>query len=441
MTTISIKWKVPVDEDVINVKAEIRRSGSDDIIETKNLQRNENFTEFNDLEQNTEYILKITFFDDADHLSFDSISARTSVLTGIIHLQVWFEEGSPDGGYGQFVNVELIGSNFTQPKGRTDQLGRIKLVNIKLPDTMIIKLTPTEDMIGIMGVRSGYIPLESDPIYIPKDDHEQTMELIMEYYEMDPEEPKGLIEGIVSYPSGGSRSGSVQYSNVTLLSVNGSVYARTRTDKFGFFDFDNVKLKRHFKVRADPPDDESERYLSVVSDLIFLDESVKRKQIGLVLGYQHDDIEYPVVEVLEYGPVGMNIDPTHVIYIRFSHSVTNQHLEGMMKLEPIMEDYNLYLSEDRKTLYMRHDGLDPGTRYNVSVSIMLEFEGVLGLNETFEWSFWTDEKLIDPDDGEENDREMSWWIPVIAIILIIVALGVFIYSRKQRREKSEEIME
>ncbi len=51
MTAISIKWKVPVDEDVINVKAEIRRSGSDDIIETKDLQRIENFTEFNDLEQ------------------------------------------------------------------------------------------------------------------------------------------------------------------------------------------------------------------------------------------------------------------------------------------------------------------------------------------------------------------------------------------------------
>ena len=263
----------------------------------------------------------------------------------------------------------------------------------------------------------------------------------MEYYEMDPEEPKGLIEGIVSYPSGGPRSGSVQYSNVTLLSVNGSIYSRTRTDKFGFFDFDNVKLKRHFKVRADPPEGESERYLSVVSDLIFLNDSVKRKQIGLVLGYEDVDMEYPVVEVLEYGPVGMNVDPTHVIYIRFSHTVTNQHLEGMIKLEPVMTDSEIYLSDDRKTLYLRHDGLDPGTRYNVSVSIMLEFEGVLGLNETFKWPFWTDEQLIDPDDGEENDREMKWWIPVAIFMIIVGAVGLYLYMRKNREDINEDYQE
>ncbi len=413
MTAISIKWKVPVDEDVINVKAEIRRSGSDDIIETKDLQRIENFTEFNDLEQSTEYIIKVIFFDDADHLSYDSISARTTVLTGIIHIQVWFEEGSPDGGYGQFVNVELIGSNFTQPKGRTDQLGRIKLVNIKLPDTLMIKLTPTEDMIGIMGVRSGYIPMESDPIRIDPDNHELTIELKMEYYELDPGAPTGMIEGIVSYPLSGPRSGSVSHNNITLLSVNGSIYSRTRTDSLGYFVFHGVKLKRYFKVQADPLKEDGDRYHSTVSDLIYLNESVMRKQIGLILGYEQGDIEQTVIDILEYGPVGMDIDHSHVIYIRFSHEITTEQLEGMIKLDPKPSCPEIYLSEDKKTLYLRHDGLQSSTRYNVSVSIMLEFKDALGLYETFKWSFWTEEQINDPHENDDEEKGINWWILVV----------------------------
>ncbi len=435
MTTISIKWKVPVDEDVINVKAEVRRSGSDDIIETKDLQRNENFTQFNDLEQNTEYIVKVTFFDDADHLSFDSISARTSVLTGIIHIQVWFEEGSPDGGYGQFVNVELIGSNFTQPKGRTDQLGRLRLINIHLPDTIRIELIPSYEMIGIMGEKSGYIPMESDPIRINPDNHELTIELIMEYYELDPGAPTGMIEGIVSYPLSGPRFGSVSHSNVTLLSVNGSVYSRTRTDSLGYFVFNGVKLKRYFKVQADPLKEDGDRYHSTISDLIYLNESVMRKQIGLILGYYQGDIEQTVIDILEYGPVGMDIDHSHVIYIRFSHEITTEQLEGMMKLDPQPSDPDIYLSEDKKTLFLRHEGLQSSTRYNVSVSIMLEFKDALGLNKTFKWSFWTEEQINDPHENDGEEKGINWWIPVVLVILILLGISFLIFLRRMTMEE------
>ncbi len=61
--------------------------------------------------------------------------------------------------------------------------------------------------------------------------------------------------------------------------------------------------------------EDGDRYHSTVSDLIYLNESVMRKQIGLILGYDQGDIEQTVIDILEYGPVGMDIDHSHVIYI------------------------------------------------------------------------------------------------------------------------------
>ncbi|RLF55254.1 MAG: hypothetical protein DRN37_09315 [Thermoplasmata archaeon] len=435
VSSISVGWAVPVDPDVTTVLISIMESGHDVILLSRNMSPSRNFTSFEGLEPDAQYFITVCFFDDAGHFSTNSTYARTLRLKGTLHIQVFYEEGTPESGFGQNLVVEVSGMNQTLLSGRTDQFGRVAILGITVPDTLVVRVDPPDELKGMIGVRSGYFGAESGGIRLDRNRTESNVTLVLEYYEFDSTGPSGMIEGVVSYPLSGPLSGCVPFANVSLVSLNRSVFGRTRTDAYGYFTFTGVQLNRYFFVLAYPPGGSDSRYTSVESSMIYLDESSSRVQIGLVLGYDAPVTEMPCVEIVEYGPLGLNVDVSNVIHVRFSHRITSVSLLNMVTTDPPLNKPDVYLSEDGKTLYVGHDDLIPGIRYNVSVSIMLEFECVRGLNDTFKWSFYTEGEnvsLSEDVDDEKGIDLLGILIPSFLVLLCIVLVIIFVLIRRNR---------
>ncbi|HHD15324.1 MAG TPA: hypothetical protein ENK47_01290, partial [Euryarchaeota archaeon] len=436
---IGISWNQSTDHDVVKVSIQAREKGTGSIKNETEIDSHQTSVIIGGLEPDHIYEMVVRFIDDANLSSISSVmDARTDFMKGTLMVNVEYEEGSIWEGAASSLRVILTGENYSQPSGKTDQFGTCTFEKLHIPDTITVTVEPPTGFEGTWGKIEGYIKIISEDIHFTENGQTEKMDLVMRYYSGNSGIRSGMISGIVSYPYEGKMKGqNVPFSRVEILHLNGTVYNETMTNGEGYFEFRNLPLSFNCRVIAYPREADGDRYLENSTGILSLSQDNFQLTVGIVLKYNPPEENPEYVKVLAYGPTGKITDNNAEIYIEFSHPIATLNLSGMITIHPSPELLQIGISSDRKRIEIDHSGFEYDTRYNVSVSIMLDFEGVLGLNETFKWSFWTDDNMVDPINGEDGDNDYYWLIPAIILVFIIISVGFYLFKKNTGKNKED----
>jgi hypothetical protein len=436
---IGITWNQSKDHDVEKVSIQAREKGSGTVRNETVIDSRETSVIIGELEPDHIYEMVVRFVDDANLFSKSSVlDARTDFMKGTLTVNVEYEEGSIWEGAASSLKVLLTGENHSQPSGKTDQFGICTFEGLHIPDTITVIVEPPRGFEGTWGRIEGYIRITSEDIHFKENGQTEEIDLVMKYYSKDSGIRSGMISGRVSYPDEGKMEGqNVPFSRVELLHLNGTIYNETTTNGEGYFEFRDLPLSFNCRVIAYPREADGDRYLENSTRILLLSRDNFQLTVGIVLVYNppYNDPEY--VKVLAYGPTGEITDNKTEIHIEFSHPIATVDLSDMITISPSPELLQIDISSDGKRIEIDHSGFESDTRYNVSVSIMLDFEGVLGLNETFKWSFWTEEEMNGSDSEDVKNEGIKLWIPAIVLLAIIISVGFYLFKKNTGKNKED----
>ncbi len=439
---IGISWNPSLDPDVVNVSIQAREKGTGTIRNETVIDSSEYSAIIGGLEPEHNYEMVIRFIDDAGLFSMSSVlDARTDFMRGKLIVHVTFAEGSIWDGYGSSLKVTLTGVNHTQPSAKTDQFGTCTFEGLHIPDTISVTVDPPKGHEGTWGKIEGYLRVVSNNIHFRKDNQTEEIDLVMEYYSRGIIEKTGMISGKVSYPDEGKMKGqNVPNSVVEILFLNGTIFNTTKTNVDGYFEFTDLPLPLNCRIMAYPREEDGESYLENGSEILSISEDLFQVTVGIVLIYNPPDVTPEYVQILGYGPTGEITDNKMKIFIEFSTPIKTKDLTELIIISPSPDIVRIDISSDKKTVTIDHSGFLMETNYNVTVSFLIEFEGVVGLNESLEWSF----QVVNKDDGgnpDNSDNDFNFFpILVIITMIILVAGGLFFYLRNNRNNTEKPII-
>ncbi len=439
---IGISWNPSLDLDVVNVSIQAREKGTGTIRNETVIDSSESSAIIGGLEPEHNYEMVVRFIDDAGLFSMSSVlDARTDFMRGKLIVQITFAEGSIWEGYGSSLKVTLTGVNHTQPSAKTDQFGTCTFEGLHIPDTISVTVDPPKGHEGTLGKIEGYIRVVSNNIHFHEDNQTEEIDLVMEYYSRGSIEKTGMISGKVSYPDEGKMNGqNVPNSVVEILFLNGTMFNTTKTNVDGYFEFTDLPLPFNCRIMAYPREEDGESYLENGSEILSISEDLFQVTVGIVLLYNPPDVAPEYVEIRGYGPTGEITDKKTKIFVEFSAPIKTKDLTDLILISPSPDIVRIDISSDKKTITIDHSGFLMETSYNVTVSFLIEFEGVLGLNQSLEWSF----KVVNKDDGgnpDNGENDFNFFpILVILMVIILVAAGVFFYLRKNRNSSEKPVI-
>ncbi len=444
---VSLSWSIPATEDLLEFIIEMNLSGShssfDEVLRVPGDQRTAMIP---DLQPGTEYSFRIYALDDSMNPSEMSnpISVTTQLPRVVIVVNVFYGVGGPMSGLpARNATVDLIDFNGTIIiSSSVSDEGIVSFTMTVSQTTQVRILSMAVELYrGEAGFRSGYLDNITEFIPITGNSDDMEINLTLQHYEVP---DHGLVRLRVLYGEG-PRTGLIENAMATLLDDRDNEIETKLTNQDGEANFrvSALPLRGYFIV--EPPeilagvDGERSGYLTGSSN--FFEITVENPNWG------HMDVSLPYyeykpppldLEIIVFGPQGVDVPLTSSIVISFNQPVDGESVRDSILFDPPLKNPEFVWSNGNMTLTIKHDGLIANTEYVITLTTgARSIEGTTFAPTAFKgWSFTTADVVDTKEDWKISNEMIMGIVGLIVLIFIIVAI-LFI-TRSNRRSYEEE---